>query len=204
MHWHFDHTLGRSVKGINPLNFIYNVGDISIPADDAEKLCRLLLDQEEVEAIGLGARDSLRLESGLCLYGHDIDTTTTPIEGSLIWAISKIRRNGGDRAAGFPGAEKILTQIETKEFDIKRVGLLGSSRAPVREGTEIVNADDEVIGKVTSGSFGPDYRRTGSHGLPFQKRMAALETEVFALVRGKKLPMTVTRMPFIEQRYYRG
>ena len=177
--------------------------EISIPAADAEKLCRLLLDQEEVEAIGLGARDSLRLESGLCLYGHDIDTTTTPIEGSLIWAISKIRRNGGDRAAGFPGAEKILTQIETKEFDIKRVGLLGSSRAPVREGTEIVNAGDEVIGKVTSGSFGPTI------GAPVAmayvpKAYAALETEVFALVRGKKLPMTVTRMPFIEQRYYRG
>ncbi|MGY0218476.1 glycine cleavage system aminomethyltransferase GcvT [Endozoicomonadaceae bacterium StTr2] len=177
--------------------------EISIPAADAEKLCRLLLDQEEVEAIGLGARDSLRLESGLCLYGHDIDTTTTPIEGSLIWAISKIRRNGGDRAAGFPGADKILGQIETKEFDTKRVGLLGSSRAPVREGTELVNADGEVIGKVTSGSFGPTI------GAPVamayvQKAYSALETEVFALVRGKQLPMTVSRMPFIEQRYYRG
>ncbi|MTI12376.1 glycine cleavage system aminomethyltransferase GcvT [Sansalvadorimonas verongulae] len=177
--------------------------EISIPAADAENLCKMLLDQPEVEAIGLGARDSLRLESGLCLYGHDINTTTTPIEGSLIWAISKIRRNGGDRAAGFPGAEKILGQIETKEFAIKRIGLLGSSRAPVREGTELVNDAGEVIGKVTSGSFGPTIGAPVAMGY-VEKAYAVLDTEVFALVRGKKLAMTVSRMPFIEQRYYRG
>ena len=159
--------------------------EISIPGTDAEKLCKMLLEQDEVEAIGLGARDSLRLESGLCLYGHDIDTTTTPIEGGLIWAISKIRRNGGDRAAGFPGAEKILGQIETKEFTTKRIGLLGSSRAPVREGTELVNDADEVIGKVTSGSFGPTIGAPVAMGY-VEKAYAVLDTQVFALVRGKK------------------
>ena len=177
--------------------------EISIPAADADKLCRMFLEQEEVEAIGLGARDSLRLESGLCLYGHDIDTTTTPIEGSLIWAISKNRRADGERAGGFPGADKILEQIATKEFDTKRIGLIGSSRAPVREGTELVNAEGEVIGKVTSGSFGPTVGAPVAMGY-VKKEFSALETEVFALVRGKQLPMTVSRMPFIEQRYYRG
>ncbi len=177
--------------------------EISIPSSDAHRLCQMFLDQPEVEFIGLGARDSLRLESGLCLYGHDIDTDTTPIEGSLIWAISKIRRNGGERANGFPGADKILSQIETKEFDMKRIGLLGSSRAPVREGVELVNADDKIIGKVTSGTFGPTIGAPVAMGY-VEKEFAALETEVYALVRGKKLPMTVSRMPFIEQRYHRG
>ncbi|KEQ13155.1 glycine cleavage system aminomethyltransferase GcvT [Endozoicomonas numazuensis] len=177
--------------------------EISIPQADADTFCRMLLDQPEVEFIGLGARDSLRLESGLCLYGHDLDTETTPIESSLIWAISKNRRNGGERAGGFPGADKILSQIENKDFSRKRVGLMGSSRAPVREGTEVVNAEGEKIGVVTSGTFGPTI------GAPVAMayvsvEYAALETEVFALVRGKKLPMTVSRMPFIEQRYYRG
>lgn len=177
--------------------------EISIPEAEAESFCRMLLEQPEVEFIGLGARDSLRLESGLCLYGHDLDTETTPIESSLIWAISKIRRNGGDRAGGFPGADKILSQIENKDFTRKRVGLIGSSRAPVREGTDLVNAEGEKIGTVTSGTFGPTV------GAPVAMayvatEYAALETEVFALVRGKQLPMTVSRMPFIEQRYYRG
>ena len=177
--------------------------EISIPAADAEKLCKMLLDQPEVEAIGLGARDSLRLESGLCLYGNDIDTTTTPIEGSLIWAISKIRRNGGDRAAGFPGAEKILSQIETKEFATKRVGLLGASRAPIREGTALVNESGEEVGKVTSGSFGPTVNAPVAMAY-VKKAYSTLDTKLFALVRGKKLDVTVSRMPFIEQRYYRG
>ncbi|WOG25748.1 glycine cleavage system aminomethyltransferase GcvT [Endozoicomonas sp. 8E] len=177
--------------------------EISIPEADADKFCRMLLDQPEVEFIGLGARDSLRLESGLCLYGHDLDTETTPIESSLIWAISKNRRKDGERAGGFPGADKILSQIENKDFTRKRVGLIGSSRAPVREGTEVVNAEGEKIGVVTSGTFGPTV------GAPVAMayvatEYAALETEVFAQVRGKKLPMTVSRMPFIEQRYYRG
>ncbi|MGB1270807.1 MAG: glycine cleavage system aminomethyltransferase GcvT, partial [Endozoicomonas sp.] len=177
--------------------------EISIPASDAERITRLLLEQPEVELIGLGARDSLRLESGLCLYGHDIDTSTTPVEGSLIWAISKVRRKEGARANGFPGADKILEQVESKQITFKRIGLIGSSRAPVREGTELVNKDDKVIGRVTSGTFGPTIGAPVAMAL-VEAEYAKLDTEVFALVRGKPLPMTVSRMPFIEQRYYRG
>lgn len=177
--------------------------EISIPAARSESICRLLLEQPEVELIGLGARDSLRLESGLCLYGHDITTATTPVEASLIWAISKVRRSDGARAGGFPGADKILQQIASKSFQSKRVGLLGSSRAPVREGTRLTNADGETIGKVTSGTFGPTVGKPVAMAY-VAKEYASLDTEVFAMVRGKALPMTVSRIPFIEQRYYRG
>ena len=177
--------------------------EISIPETDAETIAQLLLDQPEVEWIGLGARDSLRLESGLCLYGHDIDITTTPIEGSLIWAISKARRAGGERAGGFPGANVILEQITSKEYSRKRIGLIGHSRAPVREGTELVNAEGEVIGKVTSGTFGPTVGAPVAMGY-VETEYASPDTEIFALIRGKQLPMTVSKMPFIQQRYYRG
>lgn len=177
--------------------------EISIPAAQSERLCRQLLAQPDVELIGLGARDSLRLESGLCLYGHDLDPTITPIEGSLIWAISKCRRADGERAGGFPGAEKIFDQIANKNYSRKRVGLIAQGKAPIREGAELQNADGVKIGQVTSGSFGP------SIGIPIAlgyvtPEYAMLETEVYALVRGKQLPMTVTKTPFVEQRYYRG
>ncbi|MEH6470018.1 MAG: glycine cleavage system aminomethyltransferase GcvT [Halopseudomonas sp.] len=177
--------------------------EISIPASEAERIARLLLAQPEIEAIGLGARDSLRLESGLCLYGHDIDTTTTPVEASLLWAISKIRRTEGERQGGFPGADIILDQIQTKAVNRKRVGLIGQGKAPIREGAELVNAEGEPVGIVTSGSFGPTI------GVPVAMgyvaiEYAALDTEVFALVRGKQLPMNVAKAPFVEQRYYRG
>lgn len=177
--------------------------EISIPEKDAEQVTRLLLDQPEVELVGLGARDSLRLESGLCLYGHDINVDTTPVEASLIWAISKNRRNGGERAGGFPGAEKILKQIETKQVETKRIGLIGSSRAPVREGADLVDEQGQSIGRVTSGTFGPSVEAPVAMAL-INANYTTLGTEVFALVRGKKLPMTVSKMPFIEQRYYRG
>lgn len=177
--------------------------ELSIPADQAITLCKQLLEQPEVELIGLGARDSLRLESGLCLYGHDIDETTTPVSGSLLWAISKSRRAGGARAGGFPGAHSIFKQIDAKDVDSKRVGLTGSSRAPVREGAELVNKEGEVIGKVTSGTFGPTAGVPVAMGY-LQKAYTPLGTEVFALVRGKQLPMTVSKMPFIQQRYHRG
>ncbi|MGF1723466.1 glycine cleavage system aminomethyltransferase GcvT [Photobacterium nomapromontoriensis] len=177
--------------------------EISVPADKAEPLARALLDQEEVEWIGLGARDSLRLECGLCLYGHDIDTTTTPVEASLLWGISKPRRADGERAGGFPGAEIILEQIETKDISRKRVGLVGQSKAPVREGSKLFDADDHEIGIVTSGTFGP------TRGMPVamayvQSDYAALGTAIFAEVRGKKLPMIVEKMPFVPQNYVRG
>ncbi len=177
--------------------------EISIPSADAERLCRLFLEQPEIEAIGLGARDSLRLESGLCLYGHDLDQTTTPIEGSLIWAISKNRRADGERAGGFPGAEKIFDQIANKSFTRKRVGLLATGKAPIREGADLVNAAGEKIGVVTSGSFGPTVGVPVAMGY-VASEYAALETEVYAVVRGKELPMVVSKAPFIEQRYYRG
>ena len=177
--------------------------EISIPEKEAERITRLLLDHPDAELIGLGARDSLRLESGLCLYGHDIDVNTTPIEASLMWAISKNRRHEGERAGGFPGAEKILQQIETRQVATKRIGLIGSTRAPVREGTELVDDLGQRIGRVTSGTFGPTVATPVAMAL-INADYATLGTEVYALVRGKKLPMTVSKMPFIEQRYYRG
>ncbi|OOV87587.1 glycine cleavage system aminomethyltransferase GcvT [Oceanospirillum linum] len=177
--------------------------EISIPSADAERICRLLLNEPEVEAIGLGARDSLRLEAGLCLYGHDIDTTTTPLEASLIWAISKVRRADGERAGGFPGADVILGQIANKDWTRKRVGLVAEGRAPIREGAELFDADDNKIGVVTSGTFGPTAEKPVAMGY-VATEFSALETQVFASVRGKKLPMTVVKMPLVEQRYYRG
>jgi aminomethyltransferase len=177
--------------------------EISIPAEHAERLARLILAEAEVEWIGLGARDSLRLESGLCLYGHDIDQTTTPVEASLLWAISKVRRTGGARAGGFPGAEIILEQITTKDVERKRIGMVGLGKAPVREGTELYNGNDEKIGIVTSGTAGPTKGSPIAMGYVTTQH-AVLDTEIFADVRGKKLPMLIQRMPFVSQRYYRG
>lgn len=177
--------------------------EISVPAADATALARKLTAFDEVEWIGLGARDSLRLECGLCLYGHDLDTTTTPVEASLLWAISKVRRADGERAGGFPGDAIILDQITNKSVDRKRIGLVGETKAPVREGTELFSVQGERIGIVTSGTAGP------TAGVPVS--MAYVDTEyadigtaILAEVRGKKLPMTVTKMPFVPQRYYRG
>lgn len=177
--------------------------EISVPVAQAEQLARVLLAENEVEFIGLGARDSLRLESGLCLYGHDIDTTTTPVEGSLLWAISKARRAEGERAGNFPGAEIVLEQIADKDYVRKRVGLLGRTKAPVREGAELFNAAGESIGTVTSGTYGPTVG--GPVAMAYLKTgYITPGTEVFAAVRGKQVPMVVSKMPFIEQRYYRG
>lgn len=177
--------------------------EISIPSAEADRLCRLFLAQPEVEFIGLGARDSLRLESGLCLYGHDLDQSTTPVEGSLLWAISKNRRADGARAGGFPGADVIYDQIANKNYARKRVGLIASGKAPIREGAELVNAEGVKIGEVTSGSFGPTVGVPVAMGY-VETAYSPLETEIFALVRGKQMPMVVSRAPFIEQRYYRG
>lgn len=176
--------------------------EISVPVEDAPLLARTLLAEPEVEAIGLGARDSLRLEAGLCLYGHDMDSRTTPIEASLAWAISKARRADGERAGGFPGAAHILAQ-QREGVASKRVGLLPRERVPVREGAVIVNAREEVIGRVTSGGFGPSLGGPLAMGY-VQSEYTALETEVFAQVRGKLVPMQVVRTPFVAPRYYRG
>jgi len=177
--------------------------EISVPAAQAEQLARELLANEEVEWIGLGARDSLRLECGLCLYGHDLDETTTPVEASLLWGISKARRADGVRAGGFIGSELILEQIATKTVSRKRIGLIGHTKAPVREGAKLFDADNNEIGIVTSGTFGP------SKGMPvamgyIATAFAAVGTEVFAEVRGKMLAMTVEKMPFVAQSYFRG
>ncbi|MDE1236819.1 glycine cleavage system aminomethyltransferase GcvT [Vibrio aestuarianus] len=177
--------------------------EISVPAEQAQCLARQLTAYDEVEWIGLGARDSLRLECGLCLYGHDLDTTTTPVEASLLWGISKVRRADGERAGGFPGADIILKQIETKDVSRKRVGLVGLTKAPVREGTELFDADNNKIGIVTSGTAGPTAGKPVSMAY-LRADLAAIGTQVFAQVRGKMLPMAVEKMPFVPQRYYRG
>lgn len=176
--------------------------EISVPAEHCETLARSLLAEPEVAAIGLGARDSLRLEAGLCLYGHDMSTSTTPIEASLLWAISKPRRADGARAGGFPGAERIFTQ-QQEGVASKRVGLLPQERVPVREGAEIVDADGTVIGSVCSGGFGPTLAAPVAMGyLPSSH--SAVDTEVWAMVRGKRVAMKVAKTPFVPQRYYRG
>lgn len=176
--------------------------EISVPADQADALARRLLAEPEVAPIGLGARDSLRLEAGLCLYGHDMNTETTPVEASLLWAISKVRRADGARAGGFPGAEQIFAQQQAG-VSRKRVGLLPQERTPVREGAEIVDANDKTVGTVSSGGFGPTLG--GPLVMAYlDSAYTALDSEVWAIVRGKKVLMRVSKMPFVAQRYYRG
>jgi aminomethyltransferase len=176
--------------------------EISLPAAQAEQLARTLLAQDEVAPIGLGARDSLRLEAGLCLYGHDIDTTTTPVAANLTWAIQKVRRSDGARAGGFPGADTILRQL-AEGVSRKRVGIKPAGRAPVREGAELVDGDGNAIGNVTSGGFGPTAGGPVAMGYVAAAH-AKTGSELQAIVRGKPQPVVVTKLPFVEQRYYRG
>jgi aminomethyltransferase len=177
--------------------------EISVPAAQADILARQLLSDDAVEWVGLGARDSLRLECGLCLYGHDLDETTTPVEASLLWGISKNRRSDGERAGGFPGSGLILEQIKTKNITRKRIGLIGQSKAPVREGTKLFDADNNQVGIVTSGTYGPSIAKPVA--MAFVKLdFSVIDTEIFAEVRGKKLPMIVSKMPFVAQSYFRG
>ena len=176
--------------------------EISVPAANADALARRLLAEPEVAPIGLGARDSLRLEAGLCLYGHDMNAQTTPIEASLLWAISKVRRADGARAGGFPGAERIFAQ-QQDGVARKRVGLLPQERTPVREDAEIVDEAGSVIGRVCSGGFGPTLSAPVAMGY-LDTAHAALDTPVWAIVRGKRVAMKVSKMPFVAQRYYRG
>lgn len=176
--------------------------EISVPAAQAEALARALLAAPEVAPIGLGARDSLRLEAGLCLYGHDIDTTTTPVEAALLWAMQKVRRSGGARAGGFPGADVILRQL-AEGVTRKRVGLVGEGKQPVREGAELSTADGRPVGRVTSGGFGPSAGRPVMLGY-VETACAEPGTALVASVRGKAVAVTVCRTPFVPQRYYRG
>jgi len=177
--------------------------EISVPAGDAERLAKTLLENPDVMPIGLGARDSLRLEAGLCLYGHDIDTTTTPVEAALEWSVQKSRRTGGARAGGFPGTEKILTHFENGASR-RRVGLRPDGRAPVREGALLFadSAGGAAIGKVTSGGFGPSLNAPLAMGYVPQSQ-SALGTKLFAEVRGQRLPLTVAAMPFVKNTYKR-
>ncbi|BFO55438.1 glycine cleavage system aminomethyltransferase GcvT [Acidovorax sacchari] len=178
--------------------------EISVPAAQAEALARALLAQPEVKPIGLGARNSLRLEAGLCLYGNDIDTTTTPPEAALNWAIQKVRRTGGARAGGFPGAEKVLAQIDyPSRLTRRRVGLVARERVPVREHTALQSTDGAAIGEVTSGLLGPSVNQPVAMGY-VAPEFAATGTVVHAIVRGKAVPMEVSPMPFLQPRYHRG
>ncbi|WP_099796454.1 glycine cleavage system aminomethyltransferase GcvT [Variovorax sp. 54] len=188
--------------------------EISVAGQDADALARLLLAQPEVKPVGLGARNSLRLEAGLCLYGNDIDTTTTPVEASLNWAIQKVRRAGGAREGGFPGAAKVLAQLaavasgaaghtDHETLTRKRVGLVALERIPVRDGTLLQSLEGHDIGTVTSGLLGPTADRCVAMGY-VAAAFAEPGTRVQAIVRGKPVPMEVSTMPFVPTRYYRG
>ncbi|MEK0083593.1 glycine cleavage system aminomethyltransferase GcvT [Benzoatithermus flavus] len=171
--------------------------EISVAAEDAERLARMLLAHEEVQPAGLGARDSLRLEAGLPLYGHEIDTTTTPVEAGLAWSIQKRRREAG----GFAGAETILRQLAEGPAR-KLVGIRPEGRAPAREGTEIQDPDGRTIGRITSGGFGPSVGAPVAMGY-VDAAHAAPGTALNLLVRGKPLPARVAALPFVPRRYHR-
>jgi aminomethyltransferase len=178
--------------------------EISVHNDHADALARALLAQPEVKPIGLGARNSLRLEAGLCLYGNDIDTTTTPVEASLNWAIQKVRRSGGARAGGFPGADKVLAQLDgIQPPERVRVGLVARERVPVREHVALENMDGQAVGEVTSGLLSPTLNQPIAIAY-VEPDYAAAGTELFAMVRGKPVPMNVTATPFVPTRYHRG
>ena len=179
--------------------------EISVHQSDAEALAKALLAQPEVKPIGLGARNSLRLEAGLPLYGNDIDNSTTPVEAGLNWAMQKVRRTDGARAGGFPGAEKILGQLAVGAAGLqrKRVGLLALERIPVRDHSELQDMNGQRIGEVTSGLLGPTIDKPIAMGY-VPPAFAALGSRINAIVRGKPVPMEVVAMPFVPTRYFRG
>jgi len=177
--------------------------EISVPAADGRAFAEALLARPEVAPVGLGARDSLRLEAGLCLYGADLDETTSPAEAALGWAIQKSRRRGGAREGGFPGADRILMEIDEGPTRL-RVGLLPEGRAPMRAGTELFadEAGGVPLGTVTSGAFGPSIDRPMSMGYVAAAH-AAPGTRLFGEVRGRRLPAIITPMPFHPTTYKR-
>ncbi len=176
--------------------------EISVAAGDAQQLAAALLRFNSVQWIGLGARDSLRLEAGLCLYGHDMNDDISPVEAGLLWSISKSRRIDGEKAGGFPGAEIIFQQISAGVAR-KRVGFRGEGRVPVREGAEIIDDAGTVVGKICSGGYGPSIEAVVAMGY-VPTELAVPGTRLNAMVRGKPRPIVVTKMPFVEQRYFRG
>ena len=218
-------ALARLLPGVEPLVFMTGMAqtwqgadlyvtrsgytgedgfEISLPASTAEAFARALLAQPEVKPIGLGARNSLRLEAGLCLYGNDIDTTTTPVEANLNWAMQKVRRTGGARAGGFPGAGKVLAQLDgTQPAPRLRVGLVALERVPVREHVELHNDAGQKIGEVTSGLLAPTADKPVALAY-VQTQYAQMGTRLNAMVRGKAVPMEVSPLPFVPNRYHRG
>ena len=174
--------------------------EISVDASDALDLAWQLLELPEVEAVGLGARDSLRLEAGLCLHGNDIGPDISPVEAGLEWAIPRCRRTRGNRCGGFPGADRILAEIDNGPMR-RRVGIRPEGKAPVRAHAELLNADGVQIGEVTSGGFGPSINAPVAMGY-VAKRCSTPGTALYALVRNKPLPVTVTPMPFSPHRYH--
>jgi aminomethyltransferase len=178
--------------------------EISVPDFHAEALAKALLADPRCRPVGLGARDSLRLEAGLCLYGHDIDQTTTPVEAALEWAIQPVRRDGGARSGGFPGATHILPELASGARR-RRVGLRPEGRAPIREGTALfaTASDGEVIGHVTSGGFGPTLGAPVAMGY-VPTALAQTDTAIFAELRGNRVPVRVCALPFVAHRYERN
>lgn len=175
--------------------------EVSVPAAIAEDFVRALLANPDVHPVGLGARDSLRLEAGLCLYGNDIDTGTTPVDAALEWAIQKVRRKGGAREGGFPGADIILRELE-RGAPRRRVGIAPEGRAPVRAGTELFASEDSAspVGRITSGAFGPTVSAPVSMGY-VPADLSQTGTRLFADLRGKRVAVTVASLPFITPRY---
>ena len=177
--------------------------EISIPATDAELVTRSISSNEDVEFIGLGARDSLRLEAGLCLYGHDIDQATTPVEASLTWAIQKVRRANGERAGGFIGSKIILKQLD-EGTERKRVGFLPQTRAPMREGVEVFETErsKDTIGIITSGGYGPTVGHPVAMGY-IDSKYAQNKNNLFGELRGKRVPVKVSKIPFVPLNFKR-
>ena len=177
--------------------------EISVPGDQATVLARVLLADDRTQPIGLGARNSLRLEAGLCLYGNDIDTESSPIEAGLNWAIQKVRRTGGARAGGFLGADTVLGQLDGQiPLTRRRVGLLATERVPVRDHTVLQNEQGEVIGEVTSGLLAPSVNQAIAMGY-VRIDCSTIGTTVNAMVRGRAIPMVVSAMPFVPNGYKR-
>ena len=176
--------------------------EISLLAKDAEELAKLLLSNEEVEWVGLGARDSLRLEAGLSLYGHELDNDHSPVESSLNWALSKVRRTGGEREGNYLGDNIIMTHLN-EGSESKVVGLQPEGRMPVRDGALIEDELGNEAGQVTSGGFGPSINRPIAIAR-IKKNYIENQSKLFALVRDKKIAVEIVKLPFIKQNYYRG
>ena len=176
--------------------------EISVPNSAAEALARRILGYEQVAPIGLGARDSLRLEAGLCLYGHELSTEIDPVQAGLLWSISRSRRPDGERPGGFPGAEVIFDRIANKPA-LRRVGLTVDGKRPVREGQAVVDGEGNAVGEICSAAYGATVG--GPIAMAYIKReLGEPGTALSVDVRGKLLPVTVTKMPFSPQRYFRG